>query len=109
MSVYYDSCAIFISSATELKDRINNIRLVQSALRAQRLAAALDPSMSNIAEYSLDDGQTKIRTVYRNLNEINTAMHVLERELQDCYNQLNGRITRSVDGKNLNRYGNGLY
>lgn len=106
--IFYDSCSIFINSATELKDRITNIRLVQSALRAQRLAAALDPSMTNILEYQLDDGQTKIRTVYRSLSEIQTAMLVLERELQDCYNQLNGRITRSVDGKNLNRFGNGF-
>ncbi len=104
--VEYNTCAIFINSATEIQARITNIRLVQSALRAQRLAAALDPSMANIQEYQLDDGQTKIKTIYRSLSEINTAMHVLERELQDCYNQANGRITRSVDSKNLNtRFG----
>ncbi len=107
--VYYDSCSIFINSSTELQARITNIRLVMAALRAQRLAAALDPSMANIQEYQLDDGQSKIKTVYRSLSEINTAMHVLERELQDCYNQLNGRITRNVDGKNINRFGNGYY
>lgn len=105
--IYYDSIPIFINSATELKDRIKNIRLVMSALRAQRLAVALNPNIANVAEYTLDDGQTKIHTVYRGLKEINDAMNVLEKELQTCYNQLNGRITRNVDGKNLNgfRYG----
>ncbi len=108
MAVIYDTCAIFINAATELQERVINIKLVMRALRAQRLAAALDPSMSGILEYQLDDGQTKIRTVYRSLSEINTSMNVLERELQDCYNQLNGRITRSVDSKNLhNRFRNG--
>lgn len=108
MAVIYDTCGIFINSATELKARVANIKLVMSALRAQRLSAALDPSMSGILEYQLDDGQTKIKTVYRSLSEINTSMLVLERELQDCYNQLNGRVTRSVDSQNLhNRFRNG--
>lgn len=101
--VIYDSCSIFINSAADLNARVTNIRLVMSALRAQRLAAALDPQMSNVSEYQLDDGQTKIRTVYRSLGDISKAMLVLERELQDCYNQANGRITRCVDSKNLIR------
>jgi len=106
--IYYDSLAIFINSASELKDRIKNIKLVMSALRAQRLAVALNPNQANVSEYILDDGQTRISTTYRGLDQIDKSMRALERELQDCYNQLNGRITRNVDSKNLTNWRNGI-
>lgn len=99
--VTYDNCAIYITSASDLEERIDNIKAVMSALRDQRLNAALNDNISNYQEYSLDDGQTKIRTVYRGINEINGAIKVLERELQECYNQLNGRRVRLVDHKNF--------
>lgn len=107
--IYYDSCAIFINSQTQIKSRLVNIRLVISALQAQRLASALNGDIANVSEYALDDGQTKIKTVYRSLSEINNALKVLRTEEQECLNQLNGRITRNIDSKNLNRFGNGYY
>jgi len=104
--IYYENWSIYINSKTELRDRIINIKAVMSALRAQRLEAAANGNISNMQEYSLDDGQTKIKTVYRSLNEINLALKTLEQELQMCYNQLNGRMVRLVDGKNFSNFNN---
>lgn len=102
--VYYDSCAIFIQSATSLKDKLAKINAIIDMLYTSALTAA---GTANMQEYSLDDGQTKIRTVYKGTDQILKAIDVLERQKQTILNQLNGRITRSVDSKNLNRYGYG--
>jgi hypothetical protein len=104
--IIYENWSIYVNSATELKNRIANIKAVMGLLRAQRLEAAANGNISNMSEYSLDDGQTKIKTVYRSLNDINLAIRTLEQELQMCYNQLNGRMTRLVDGKNFNNFNN---
>lgn len=101
MVVEYVSCGIYLESATSLKDRIAKTLQVINALENQRLSAALDGSKSNIKEYSLDDGQTKIKTVYRDLSEINNTIFALEKELERMYNKLNGRMVRLTDGKNF--------
>ena len=102
--VEYVSCGIYLESSTSLKDRITKTLQVINALENQRLSAALDGSKSNIKEYSLDDGQTKIKTVYRDLVEINNAIIALEKELERMYNKLNGRMVRLTDGKNFKGY-----
>lgn len=105
--VEYSTCSIYITSATLLKERIARTQQVITALQNQRLAAALDGSKANIKEYNLDDGQTKIKTVYRDLSEISNALLVLETELQMMYNQLNGRVVRVLDSKNFKGRNNG--
>jgi hypothetical protein len=104
--IVYENWSIYVTSRTDLRGQIANIKAVMTALRQQRLEAAANGNISNMQEYSLDDGQTKIKTVYRSLNEINNALKVLEQELQMCYNQLNGRMVRLVDGKNFNNFNN---
>jgi hypothetical protein len=104
--IVYENWSIYVTSRTDLRGQIANIKAVMTALRQQRLEAAANGNISNMQEYSLDDGQTKIKTVYRSLNEINNALKVLEQELQQCYNQLNGRMVRLVDGKNFNNFNN---
>lgn len=104
MAVYYDSCAIYIQSANSLKDKYNKVNAIIDMLYSTALTAA---GTDDMLEYNIDDGQTKIRTVYKGTNSILKAIDVLERQKQTILNQLNGRITRSVDGKNLNRYRNG--
>lgn len=98
--VIYDSLAIYVESASSLKDRLAKIYNAIDLLTNAELNAALN---SDIEEYSLDDGQVKIRTVYRDPNQILKAIEVLERQKQRILNQLNGRITRHVDSENLKR------
>lgn len=98
--VIYDSLAIYVDSATTLKGRLVKINQAIDLLTNAELNAALN---SDVEEYSLDDGQVKIRTVYRDPLQILKAIEVLERQKQRILNQLNGRISRHVDSENLKR------
>jgi hypothetical protein len=98
MAVYFDSAYIYITSVTDTKARLAKIRQVINALLDLQISAALN---ENIAEYSLDDGQTKIKMNYRSAADIAMAITDLQRIEQTYLNQLNGRVSRLVDGKNF--------
>jgi hypothetical protein len=96
--VYYDSAAIYVESAKTLKEKITRIDAIITALETQALVAA---GNSIIQEYSLDDGQTKIRTMYKSAKDVALSIDAFEAIKQRYINQLNGRMTRLVDGKNF--------
>jgi peptidyl-tRNA hydrolase len=98
MAVYFDSAYIYITSVTDLTARLSKIRQVINALLDLQISAALN---ENIAEYWLDDGQTKIKMNYRSSEDIAKAITDLQRIEQTYLNQLNGRVSRLVDGKNF--------
>jgi hypothetical protein len=100
MAVIYDSASIYIQSATTLKEKIIRIDAIITALEDTALKAA---STDDVMEYSLDDGQTKIRTVYRSAESVLNAIQAFEKMKQMYINRLNGRIVRLVDGKSLRR------
>ena len=98
--VYFSSTKQYILSANSIADKIIAIDKVIEAM----FLLMLEPEVIEkqyISEYSLDDGQTKIKTVYRDLVEINNAIIALEKELERMYNKLNGRMVRLTDGKNF--------
>lgn len=98
-TVYYDSASLYIEQATTLRGKITAIEnIINGLLSTAATAAAND----HITEYSLDDGQTKIRAVYRSVREIEASIQSFERLKQLYVNRLNGRVTRLVDGKNFN-------
>lgn len=103
--VVFDSAAIYIESATTVKAKIVRIEAIITALETTALKAA---ETGNISEYSLDDGQTKIQTMYRNPMEVQRSIEAFEMIKQRYINQLNGRVMRLVDSQsfNRNRYGN---
>lgn len=96
--IYYDSADLYIESATTLRDKITRIDAIITALESSALKAAVN---GNITEYSLDDGQTKIRTVYRNAQEVANSINAFEAIKQRFINRLHGRIVRLVDHKNF--------
>lgn len=102
--IVYNSAAIYIDSAADLREKITRIDAVIDALETTALVAA---EKNSITEYSLDDGQVKIKTVYRNSTEVANSIDAFERIKQRYINQLNGRTFRLVDGKNFirTRYG----
>jgi hypothetical protein len=104
--IYYDSLAVYIQSATTRKARLAKIEECIDMLYNTALKAA---ETDNMSEYSLDDGQTKIKTVYKGTKGVLDAINILEIQKQRLINQINGRITRAVDSKNLNYYRNGRY
>ncbi len=102
--ITYDSAQLFIESATSLEDKICKIDLVISALLTSALKAA---ETGNITEYTLDDGQTRIQTEYRDPAAVSRSIRAFQTIRQDYINQRNGRTFRLNPGENFNRHGNG--
>lgn len=98
--VTFDSADIYIDSATTLKDKITRMDAIIVALEDAALKSA---TTGHLLEYWLDDGQTKIKSSYRSVNEIVKSIGGFQ-QLREMYiNKLNGRTMRFVDGKNFNR------
>lgn len=100
--IYFDSADIYINQGVNVDDKIVRLNAIITALEDAILKGA---ATGNLSEYSLDDGQTKIRTVYRSLTEATNALTALETIRQRWINQKNGRHMRFMDGKNFRRYG----
>ena len=96
--VYFDSASVYIEGATSLRDKITRIDAVIEALLVTATSAAAN---DNISEYSLNDGQTQIRTAYKGTDQIFESINAFERLKQIYVNRLNGRSFRLVDGKNF--------
>ncbi len=80
---------LYIESATSLKDKIDRYNRIIEALETQmELVAA---GNSDITSYSMDDGQVKISTQYRDPLSISKAILKFEQLKQKALNTLNGR------------------
>ncbi len=87
----------YIIDSTGLKDRYDRICLIIAGLETQQLAVIAN---SDIEEYTLDDGQTKIKTVYRDLESITKAILDFTKIKNQILQQLTGtRIVRLADAK----------
>lgn len=96
----YTSVGLYIETAASDAERYERVDAVIDALEAQLIKAAAN---ENIAEYSLDDGQTKISTVYRSVESIEKAIFSMIRLKNYYANKLNGRVVTLVDSKNIKR------
>ncbi len=95
MAVFID-CFDFIRCSTNTTDKIARIDAIIVALDDSMLAGALK---ANIEEYSLDDGQTKIKTVFRDVKSIENAITALERRKNRLINACVGYRYGLQDGK----------
>lgn len=100
MAVIYDSAAAYIEDCTSLEEKVTRIDAIIDALLTTALKAA---GNDNVTEYSLDDGQTKIKTVYRGADAIMASIRSFEQLRQIYLNRLNGHVVRLVDSKSLRR------
>lgn len=96
--IYYDSASVYISSRTTLRAKITALDSIIDKLEEMALVAA---GTVNIEEYSLDDGQTRIRTKYTSSLQITESILAFERIRQMYINRLNGRMSRLSDGRNF--------
>ena len=106
---YYDSFGIYITSKRTSRERIVAIDAVIDALINTSLDAA---GSANMMEYDLDDGQSKIKTMYRSPDEITKAIFAFEKLKEMYINKLNKRTFRMVDEKQMmriTRYGYGSW
>jgi len=98
--IVFDSCSIYIRSQKTLLAKIQAIDAVIAALEDSALNMAGNDS---IQEYSLNDGQTIIKTIYKGAIAIGNAIQVFEKIRQRYINEMQGSMVRLVDGKNFNR------
>lgn len=102
--VTYSSADVYIESASTLKEKIAKIDAIIVALEATALKAAAG---DDISSYMLDDGHTKINTMYRGVDSVMKSIESFEKLKQMYINRLNGRMVRLVDGKNFKGPRNG--
>jgi len=90
----FESIKIYIENAQGLKDKVDRYCAIIEALEDAALKGA---EIQDVEEYWLDDGQTKIKNIFRNPNEIFQAILNYQKLLQIALNKLNGRSFRMVD------------
>ena len=87
----YSSDTHYYKSATNLNDQIAKISQIVDALYDLQLEVI---GGSDIEEYFIDNGQSKVRTTYRSSQSIAEAITLWENRKTVLMNQLNGRRTR---------------
>lgn len=81
--------SLYIESATSLQERLARIDAILLALENRMIDSGA--GTSNKESYSLDDGQVKISTQYRSIEEIANAITAFEKLRERILNKLNGR------------------
>jgi len=94
----YESGYAFIETASSLKQKVACIDLVIDGLLNSALKAVEN---EDISEYWLDDGQTKIKTVYRSAAEVMKSIRGYEQIKNIYLNRINGFSVQLID-KNSN-------
>lgn len=91
--------ALYLESKTTLIERVNAIEVLIDKMLI-KMAESLDADKLSVDEYWLDDGQMKVKTSYRSIEDINTSIATLEKIKQTYLNRLNGRgfVLRDVRG-----------
>lgn len=103
MSVkFYKNSGEYIDSADDLCAKIEKINQVIDGLESLAVQVV---AKADIDEYSLDDGQTKIKVVNNSPAAIANMINEYEKIKQRYINRIDGRAVRLIDEKNLRRWG----
>jgi alpha-D-ribose 1-methylphosphonate 5-triphosphate synthase subunit PhnL len=95
MNVEYMSIEQFFECKSKLIGKIATYDLLIEGMEKAILSATLS---GEYAEYEMDDGQMKVRSRFRSLDQMIAGMQGLRKIRQDYINQYNGRGTRLVGG-----------
>jgi len=96
----YDNCVLYITCATDTLEKIARIDTIISALEDVELDVAVN---AGVEEYQYDDGQVKIRTIYRDMGSIERTIQALTRRKVKLQNTCAGYRYSLMDG-NVKRY-----
>ncbi len=99
--MYYDSLQIYIESQTSLLAKIAAIDASITALQGSLLNGCVN---ADLQEYNFNDGQTIVRTIYRDVDKVINALKGLEYMRTIYQNKINGYCARATDAKNLFPY-----
>lgn len=97
--VEFSSELDYVESCTTMKAKIVAIDAIIDKLLVTSLRSV---GNDDISEYWLDDGQTKIKTIYRSSTQASSAINIFERIKQRYVNRLNGRSVRLMDSQSFN-------
>ncbi len=98
--VVFDSLDVYVTSAKSNLERIQKIDNIINLLLDVAVKMAAQQVYS---EYTLDDGQSKISTVYRDTASVERAILAFESLKMMYINRTNGRMVRLVDSRNFVR------
>jgi hypothetical protein len=99
-SVYFDSADLYLESCTTNRQKIAALDAIIDALM---LTAAKAAGTANLKEYSLNNGQTIVRTMYNTMADVMAGIKAFETLRQMYINRINGRMVRLVDQSNFRR------
>lgn len=99
--VTYNTISMYLETKESMLEKITAIDLLIDAM-VLKMADVVGGTATEISEYSLDDGQMKVRTVYRSLQDVEAGICALEKMKQKWVNKYNGRgfVLRDVRGIN---------
>ena len=96
---------VTISQYLESKpDLLCKIKAINDLIAALELKLLDTVGTAGYDEYSMDDGQMKVRTKYRSTADVSAGITALEIIKQRYVNQHNGRVT-VFRGGNITNYG----
>lgn len=98
MPIY--TISTYITSKQTYAGKIQAYNTLIEALEMRLLEVMESPEIS-IDEYSMDDGQMKVRTKYRSIVELEKGIKALEQSLQRYINRHNGRVVVLRDARTL--------
>jgi len=90
---------VYLESASGLLERLTRINQIIEALEIRALGVV---GNADVEEYMIDDGQVKIKTLYKSSESIEKAIEAYDRLKQRIINKLNGRgmVLRPWQGLN---------
>lgn len=90
----------YLESKTSLQERIAAIDVLIDRM-ILTIGEAITGSAASVSEYSLDDGQIKIKTAYRSVPDIQEGIRGLETMRNLYINRMTGRQTILRDYKSI--------
>lgn len=102
MSFQTYTIAEYLESKTSMAARIEALdALIDKMILST--AEAIDGMAPSISEYQLDDGQVKIKTAYRSIDQVTDGIKALEQMKQMYVNRLRGRTILLRNEKTFRR------
>lgn len=97
--VTYDSTEVYLMSATTKRERLTKVQALIDALLLKMSASGVD--RSNYDTVEMDDGQTRVFTKYRSMENMVAAIKGLQLMEERLIARLQPRRMRIVNGKNF--------
>ena len=99
MRIWFDKSDI--QQMENVTDAQATITAIDNVIQTLLGAAAKAALTGNMTEYKIDTGQTKQSVVYKDVTAITASITSLNNLKQYYLNAINGRVSRTVDAKNL--------